>query len=85
MEPINVSFTDCHLRSVTRSYKTHEALLNDLEKEYLKIRIKRKTSTDPAMRKRLGKAGCELMTVIYNNSVQFSGRQLFNDPTIEVR
>lgn len=77
-----VTFTDCNLRSVTRSYKTHEALVEGLKTELRKIHIK-KDATSAEKRERLSKASCDLMLAIYNNSAP--GRRVYGDPNVEIR
>ena len=78
-----ITFTDCNLRTVTRSYKTPEALVEGLKKELRKIRIKKDITNSAEKRERLSKASCDLMLAIYNNSVP--GRRVCGDPNIEIR
>lgn len=76
-----ITFTDSNLRSVTRSYKTPEALVEGLKKELRKIQIKKDITNCAETRERLSKASCELVLAIYNNS----GRRVYGDPNIEIR
>ena len=78
-----ITFTDSNLRSVTRTYKTPEALVEGLKKELRKIHIKIDITNSAEKRERLSKASCDLMLAIYNNSVP--GRRVYGDPKIEIR
>lgn len=80
-----VSFTNSTGKKVTRSYKTKKELVEDLERELRKIRIRSATMIDESGRKRLSDAACRLLVVLHNYSSPFAGQRLYDDPTIEIR
>lgn len=80
-----ITFVDCNLRSVTRSYKTHEALVDGVKKELRRINIKRVATTSTAIRERLNKASCDLLIALADICAPFSGRQIGGHYNTEFR